>query len=222
MHVHGVGRDAFDSAGSVQLVGHLAASGSHATGAGIVVGIGCSLLSPNRFCDEVAAWQLTLDTVSSWVDHGAEGELVIASSGGELRWSVDTGYWGGLPYFHRGWSIDGLYRERFAEFSEGDDVLIDVSSDGRVFFQSPHNGCVGNGLLTPYPKYEGLNVFAAELTIEGCVEVSSHLNRRFEGLSVVEASTPWDYGSAYHKMWLSTPPGDSIPVAMILMAEWVE
>jgi hypothetical protein len=222
MGMHGVGRDVFDAAGSIQLVGHLAVNGGQAAGSGVAIGVGCGLPMSNPFCEETASWQMTLDTVSSWVDHGAEGELVITRSSGQERWFVDTGYWGGQPSFgSSGGPVEGLYRERLAEFGQGGDVLLDVSADGRFFFQGAHNGCVGNGLVMTYGNLAG-HVNAVELTIEGCAGASSHLNRRFEGLSVIEAWTPWDYWGGYHKMWLSTSSDGAPPAAMMLIAEWVE
>jgi hypothetical protein len=225
MHVHGVGRATLDPTGSLELVGSLAMNGSHASGSGVAIGAGCGLPGPNRFCAETATWDVTLDMKGAFVDNGAVGELVVTSATGVEHWPIETGYWGGRPGFGPEFSVNGLYRERLAEFAQADDVLIDVGSDGRFFFQSAHSGCIGNGLMRPYRDALGLthgNVYIVELALDGCAAPWSHLNRKFEGLATNEDWTPWDYSSSLHKMWLSTLPDVSPAAALMLVAEWVQ
>lgn len=48
--------------------------------------------------------------------------------------------------------LTGQYQEELAEFAPDGDAIMSVDGDGRIFFQSAHSACTGNGTLAPPPR----------------------------------------------------------------------
>jgi hypothetical protein len=215
-----------DIAGPVQLVGALVMTDSlagRAIGAGIVVGQDCGAAEPSRFCGEIAAWELSLNTTGPFVDSGAEGPLTVHSPSGDEVWMLDTGYWGGTAAFDEGFSSAllpsaGVFSERHADFAHDGEVILNLDAGGRFFFQSAQTGCTGNGTLQPYDVTARRNLFRVALTIASCTAQFEHLNAVFDGLSTFEGSDPWDAPDQLFKMWLSTGAGASAPAALTIRA----
>jgi hypothetical protein len=206
--------------GSLQLVGALAIDGSQASGSGVVIAQRCALPSPSPFCADAATWRASLNMISPWVDEGADGEIIVTTKHGEERWPVHTGYWGGQARFALASGPGypkGLYKETVAEFATGHDVILDFDGGGRFFFQGWQTGCTGNGTLAPHGA-SNVNLFTVQLTVGGCIGAFQYLNRTFEGLSVIEPETPWDWWGLGPRMWLSTLHGEPQPVALTLWA----
>lgn len=198
-----------------QFVGAFTVAGATATGSGVVLSHPCSPLYVHPGCGIAlpAAIELATGTDATLI-----GELSVDASAQpwvlEL-WSVDDhyGYEASLS------SIEGTYVERFAEFAAGTEVVTTIDGNGKLFFQSPATGCVGNGSLTP--RGDGsFNVYDVSLRIESCRSAFAHLAGEFEGLATETTNhSGWDcpdYSADCDGLsfWLSSPPGASQPKAM--------
>jgi hypothetical protein len=107
--------------------------------------------------------------------------------------------------------------ERLAPFAATGEPVITIDAGGRLFFQSPMSGCIGNGALVPHGHHY---VFAVDLVIEGCDNAHAYLNGRFEGFATESQSGAWDY-DAWLVMWLATLDGSHSRVALTTLAEGI-
>jgi hypothetical protein len=103
-----------------------------------------------------------------------------------------------------------MYQEELALFAETREVVVTVDSLGRLFFQSPESGCVGNGTLRPRPD-GSYYTFDAEVLVENCGEAYAFLNGEYQGLAI----GAWDYYTSLLVI-LSAPEGFA-PRAAITM-----
>ena len=201
-----------------QLVAHLDfdIDENRAFGTGVIIGQLCATPSRSVFCDEPGHAEISLTATtgnSAQRDFEVTGELRVTTSRGDETWPLTLGYtegsWKTGPSEGRGYGYDGpasldstagVFREDHAEFGDVDDTVINIDRAGRLFFQSPNSGCVGNGALAPHldGRY---NVYDVELTIENCGATHAHLNGKFEGLASHDS---YDYMSIWLIMWLST------------------
>jgi Domain of unknown function (DUF5666) len=196
------------------LVGDLIVRGSEASGTGVLIGEGCGLSPPGRFCGAGAAVNIELTKTGSLIDEGASGVITVTTNTGQESWPLRLGYWGGRPGFDPPLNFAGLYEIHQAEFAQGDPVVT-MNVGSRLFFQSAQTGCTGNGTMSSHPG-ASVDLYDVKLTIEGCNNSFSYLNTSFEGLSTLESLTPWDYDFSTLRMWLSTPADAASPAAITL------
>lgn len=98
--------------------------------------------------------------------------------------------------------VEGDYSEQLAVFGEPGDVVLNVDSEGAIFFQSPTTGCTGNGTLEPHPDGE-YNAYDVQLGIANCQGDYAYLNREFAGLAT-RSIGDLDWGD-WLVLWLATP-----------------
>jgi hypothetical protein len=202
------------TASSLQFVGEVHEEGDHFTGGGVVIGEVCAALPGARFCGQDATAGITVTAADDLV-----GELRVSSSSGQEIWQLDLAAW--TNYYEL--EADGLnsqFREELAEFASDGDTVINIDADGRIFFQSPGSGCIGNGQVSAHGD-GGRNVYDVSLVIENCSEAFAHLNGEFEGLATTSPSGYWDYDSNL-RAWLSTPDETGDRSALTLWAALVE
>ena len=192
---------------SVQFVGRIDSDGDRAFGSGGVIGQACAAEAPRRFCGDEAFAGITLTATSP---EGLAGTIDVIGPNGPETWLLDLQLWGydfpaDVEY------LEGTYELR-AEFASDGTTLVSLDGAGRLFFQSPSSGCIGNGALTPRPG-GGFDVFDVTLTLESCRAEHALLNGVFEGLATEDPSNPWNYDSALY-VWISTAPGAPAPAAV--------
>lgn len=143
------------------------------------------------------------------------GRLEVSTNEGEESWPFEM-QWSELLTLPETSAIEGIYREYQAEFAHDDVVSVSVDGAGLLFFQSPMSGCVGNGLLTPYPGGE-FPAFEATLTIESCNGDFDILNGNYQGLGT---GYPGDfYYDASLTLWLSTSSEAARRTAITMYSE---
>jgi hypothetical protein len=210
-----------DIAESVQLVGKIEKIEEQYLGEGMVLGQACAPSDPGRFCDVPAPASISIEWVPTPPGElrAFVGEVRVATSAGEEIWHVDVSqaYYGfdvsqsyyGLQATDVGVyrSPTGMYQEELALFAETGEVVVTIDSVGRLFFQSPESGCVGNGTLRLRPD-GSYSTFDAEVFIENCGEAYAFLNGEYQGLAIENLTQPgaWDW---HHSllMFLSAPDG---------------
>ena len=216
-----------DIAESVQFVGNIETIGDQRLGEGVVLGQACAPSDPGRFCDVPAparislAWQPPFP--GEMLPSAVAGEVRVTTSAGEEIWYLDvsegricSGYCppstdpAGVYY------PTGMYEEELALFAPTGKAVVTVDSIGRLFFQSPESGCIGNGTLRPRPD-GSYYVFDAEVLIENCGADYAFLNGEYQGLAIQPdlAINTWDY-YAWLLIFLSVPEG-MVPRAAITM-----
>lgn len=186
----------------------------HLEGPGMIIGQYCSAQQPNRFCGTSTAASIVLDAVGSGTRTTARGEIRVTTATGTETWPLDLIYWGGFQHFYTTFqisSLSGLYTEKLAEYAPGADVVMDIDTNGRWFFQDATTGCTGNGSLVPYT--DSTNVYNVQLTIAGCSSTYSRLNAQFIGFATYEPPTPQERVGYAPRMWLSTPTGTPVAIA---------
>lgn len=113
--------------------------------------------------------------------------------------------------------VQGMYRELNAMFAQQDNMVTTVDSAGNIFFQSPANGCTGNGTLTPY--LDGtLNAYRSEILMENCTGPYAYLNGPLEGFATLDCPYWWcfvEQGPDLY-MWLASPEGTVSPAALTM------
>jgi hypothetical protein len=179
-------------------VGTIEVHTDRASGSGVIIGQGCSGPHVNRFCTAAAHGELSVAIESD----GIRGQIRVTTSLGEEIWLLRLASWNDY-YVSRASPeyLAGQYAENLAEFALGADTIMSVDHAGRLFFQSPGSGCIGNG--TSAPHLDGkFNVYDVVLTIASCKAPYAHLNGGFEGLATTTASGYWDYDSLL-RTWLS-------------------
>jgi hypothetical protein len=204
-----------DDATARQLIGSVVVADGTATGSGVVVSHPCSPPDAHPACGVAtpAAIELTAGT-----DKKLLGELSVDAT--TQPWVLELfpadnlyGYAASLK------SIEGTYVEQLAEFAAGTEVITTIDGNGRLFFQSPATGCVGNGSLTPHGD-GAFNVYDVTLIIESCGAAFAHLAGEFEGLATPTTNhsgwecSSWSAVCDGLSFWLSSFPGASPPKAM--------
>jgi hypothetical protein len=197
---------------SALFVGTLDMSAGAASGSGVVIGLGCGAAPQfNAFCAGDSA------AIHFVVNAGKlRGEIQEAGSDAAAPWTLELGWWPNdytLPA-----TLDGLMgqvKEKVAEFAH-DDTVINIDSSGKLFFQSPQSGCVGNGTLAPHLDGH-FGVYDVSLTIANCTAPYSYLNGQLDGLATTSPSSYWDYDDNLI-MWVSSPAGAVKPVGLRFLA----
>jgi hypothetical protein len=92
-------------------------------------------------------------------------------------------------------------KELLAEFAVGGDVIMNVDSAGKLFFQSAKSGCVGNGALSAHLDGSA-DTLDVTLQMENCSGAYAYLNGSYAGLALLTSSSVWDY-DALLRVWLS-------------------
>ena len=210
--------DPTDPAGTLQFVGHVEVMGTSAHGSGIVIGEGCSVSPQNPFCAASAEAAIGISgngNPESGVFE-AHGEIDVSTSAGQQRWLAVLGYSGnivhGATYSKAAdlKSVEGEYTAGLADLQRDGDTVVSVDGAGRLFFQSPSSGCVGNGVLAAHLDGSS-DVYDVTLTVESC---------EFEGLATHETRDPAHSSSGDRLiMWLSTPAGATPPAALTM---WIK
>ncbi|MEN8260756.1 MAG: hypothetical protein ABFS02_09260 [Pseudomonadota bacterium] len=221
LYVNGPSHDWNDPEGSMQFVSRLEVDGDQASGTGVIFAQACGVPDTNRFCGETASGRISMSIARPGTS--AVGHIEVTSNDGAEVWLLDMGFFGGLPpgaYYDlpadMGY-VQGLYKEQLAEFAEQDDMIIDVSLAGELFFQSPRSGCTGNGTITPHLD-GAFSVYDVNLTIENCTANNAYLNGGFQGLAVHAPTTPWDYSPGWLRMFLSSTEGMPTEAAVTMWA----
>jgi hypothetical protein len=215
---------AADLAESVLFVGNLESIGDQNLGQGVVLGQACTPSNPGRFCDVPAPASISLEWLLPLPDEGFSrtiaGEIRVTTSAAEESWRLDLSLsWrsGGNHFF--GYDFyrqsayggpSGQFLESLAGFAQADDTIVTVDVAGRLFFQSPASGCVGNGTLARRPPYYVFDdyVFDVQLLIANCNASYAALNGVFEGLATITRDN-LEPCREWLLMFLSAPEGSA-------------
>jgi hypothetical protein len=184
---------------SAQVIGAVDQRG---VGHGIVAGQTCTATTSDWFCSEAATAEIELAETQG----GVAGRITVRTRSGADAWTLSLSNWENyyvLPA--RVPDLAGLYRELLAEFAVGDDTIMRIDHDGRMFFQSARSGCTGNGFLTPHLDGR-FAVYDVRLSIGGCDAAHAVMNGDFEGLASESASSYWNYDSML-RIWVSRGAG---------------
>jgi hypothetical protein len=198
---------------SEQFIGSLDLHGAEASGSGVIIGQVCGT-SPqaNEFCTAEAT-----GAIHFAVNHAGimQGEIRVDEGSTASVWTLHLQRW---PYYYTlpAGSLAGQFQEKVAEFANADTV-INADTNGKLFFQSPHSGCVGNGTWTPHLDGR-FGVYDVSLTIENCGPPYTYLNGRLDGIATTSPSTIWDYDSVLI-MWVSSPNGAATHVGIRFLAD---
>jgi hypothetical protein len=211
LHISSLDRST-ESEGSAQFIGEFAHDDSRGFGAGIVIGQECAALEPGRLCNDLALAEIEVSTATRNL---MSGELRVSTSQGEETWPFELTFYFSYLVAADLQSIDGQYKEWRAQFADGDDLVINVDTEGQLFFQGPNSGCIGNGSLQPHAD-GAFHVYDASITIDRCVEQYASFNRAYEGLAT--SVTDFYYGENLI-LWLSALEGTTPPVA-VTMSAW--
>jgi hypothetical protein len=201
---------------AAQFVGTLESAGASGIAHGVVIGQACTSPAAGRFCGEPVGADADLTRVNRdypqvW---DLDGEVRIEQSAFNETWLLDMTAW---SIYYSGPArqelMRGAYEEKLAPFAKPGDATISIDSAGRVFFQSPGSGCVGNGSLAPHPEGSRF-VFDVSLLIESCASSHAFLNGHFAGLATSTQDGFWDYDD-WLVMFLSTtnrPPASTAAI----------
>jgi hypothetical protein len=198
---------------SAQFVGRLFVRDGVVRGSGRLLGEGCALPSPIRFCGAPAKASLELQPGEQPGFDRLLGIMKVKSAAGVEIWQVVLDPWRlYYKYVVSPRMLEGLYSETTAEFARAGETILDVNTHGRVFFQSPVNNCVGNGTMTPRAD---VGVVDVEMRIENCQGRFAYLNGRYRGFSTFSQSDYWGYDSVL-RTWLAKPTSAAEPAAITM------
>jgi hypothetical protein len=205
---------------SVQFVGNIDTIGQQNLGAGVVLGQACAPSDPGRFCDVHAPASISLEwwplLSGERSSRGITGEIRVTTGTAEESWRLDLPLWNGYRYFDSSVSPGGYlgpsaqFLESLAGFAQADDTLVTVDGAGRLFFQSPASGCVGNGTLARRPPHYVVDDYAFDvnLHIASCSASYASFNGVFVGLATGTRDSL--VGSeSWLLMFLSAPEGSA-------------
>jgi hypothetical protein len=201
---------------SEQFVGTLQMRGGQWCGSGLIFAQECAIDSGNRFCGRPAPAEFSAK--ASLVSGEAitatlKGEIQLVTSSGTETWSLDLAQWDFGPYP----LPTGQLAETLAEFDSLNDVVVNLDSSGRLFFQSPVAGCVGNGTLAPHAAGPA-GIYDVTLLMESCIDAFAYLNGTYGGLTLASPSSLWGYDSLL-QIWLSKDPQNGPPAALTMLGE---
>jgi hypothetical protein len=206
---------------SEQFVGTIEMRDTQWSGSGLIIGQQCAINAASRFCGQPApaaisaTVQLNTDGSGSAVLQGA---IQVTTSSGTETWPLNLQLWGaGDPTLATSAAAAGQYEEVLAEFASAGDVVMNIDSSGKLFFQSANSACVGNGALVPHLD-GAADTYDVTLTMENCDGAYAYLNGQYDGLALYTASSYWDYDSQL-RMWLSKPTGKTPPAALTTLGE---
>jgi hypothetical protein len=211
LHVGAATTDGVSLAASVEpsspvdslFVGSLDPSAAPGTAQGVVIGQACTASTAGRYCGKPTAANARFTRVDGDRSWHLEGEVRVETGAPDAAWLLEMTFWS--IYYNgpaRQSYIGGVYEEKQAPFAKSGDVTVSIDGAGRLFFQSPASGCVGNGSVAPHS--DGARyVFDVSLLIESCGPSHAFLNGEFTGLATETQSGYWDYDS-WLVMFLST------------------
>jgi hypothetical protein len=205
---------------SAQLVGKVDMSSAGPVGTGFVVGEHCTATGTNRFCRETASAEIRIGQITGagW-DKRLAGEIRVKTSEADEIWQLELGHW--VNYYDgpaNTSSLAGLWDEQLAEFARDGDTIVRIDGMGRLFFQSAHTGCIGNGIVAAHLDGK-VGVYDVALTIEGCNAERASLNGEFKGLASTTASSVWNYDDVL-RIWLSTQEVKPRAITMLAYARY--
>jgi len=205
---------------SEQFVGTLQIRGGQWSGSGLIFGQECAIHPANRFCGQPAPTEFSANASlvsGEAIKASLQGEIQVVTSDGTETWSLNMGLWS----FYVGDAPiplpSGQFTELIAEFASSSDVIVNVDSSGRLFFQSPGSGCVGNGTSTPHAAGP-IGISDVTLLMESCSGAYAHLNGTYTGLALTSPSDIWDYDTLL-QIWLSKGSADGSPAAITMFSE---
>ena len=202
---------------SEQFVGTVKLQGTTASGSGVVMGQYCAgVQAPGPYCGNNAPGEIHLSLGSTDV----HGDVQFAATGAP-GWILHLAYWPNYYELPAGSPVPQpreaqQYRENIAEFSANGDTIINVDSNGSLFFQSVSSGCVGNGLVRPHLDGH-YNVSDISLTLANCKPPYTHLNGDYAGFAADSAGNYWDYDD-YLRIWVSSTTAAPTAPALTLLA----
>jgi hypothetical protein len=194
--------------GSRQFVGRLEFTDGQAYGTGAVYTQGCDQTGASTVCGGAVPAEVAITTATRSL---LLGEITL--TGGEV-WSFQMG-WPTVTYLEPAALelASGQYTEALAKAAY--EAVITVDSGGRLFFQSPQSGCVGNGTLAPHS--DGIfNVYDVVLLVENCASGYESSNGEFEGLATRTIGGAWDYWGDWLVVWLSSPETAQVQQAFVM------
>lgn len=194
--------------GSRQFVGHLEFTDGQAYGTGLVHTQGCDQTGAATVCGGAVPAEVAITTATRNL---LLGEITL--TGGEV-WSFEMG-WPTVTYLEPAALefASGQYTEVLA--SAAFDAVVTVDSGGRLFFQSPESGCVGNGTLVPHGDGT-FNAYDVALLVENCASGYESSNGEFEGLATRTIGGAWDYWGDWLVAWLSSPETAQVQQAFVM------
>ena len=194
--------------GSRQFVGHLEFTDGQAYGTGLVHTQGCDQTGASTVCGGAVPAEVAITTATRNL---LLGEITL--SGGEV-WSFQMG-WPTITYLEPAALefASGQYTEVLAKAAY--EAVITVDSGGRLFFQSPESGCVGNGTLAPHGDGT-FNVYNVALRVENCASGYESSNGEFQGLATRTIGGAWDYWGDWLVAWLSSPETAQVQQAFVM------
>lgn len=206
---------------SEQFVGTIEMRNGQWSGSGLIIGQECAINAANRFCGQPAPAQISATVQLNTDGTGSadlQGEIQVTTSSGTETWLVNLGLWSGLDStLATSAAAAGQFKELLAEFASAGDVIMNIDSSGKLFFQSAHSGCVGNGALVPHLN-GAADMYDVTLVMENCNGAYAYLNGQYDGLALFTPSSYWDYDGLL-RMWLSKPGGETPAAALTTLGE---
>jgi len=206
---------------SEQFVGTVEMRDGQLSGNGLIIGQECAINAANRFCGQPAPAEISATVQLNTDGSGTadlQGEIQVATSSDTETWPLNLTLWsGGDPTLATSAAAAGQYKELLAEFAYAGDVIMNVDSSGKLFFQSAKSGCVGNGALVPHLN-GAADTYDATLMMGNCSGAFAYLNGQYDGLGLFTPSSYWDYDGLL-RMWLSKPTGENPPAALTTLGE---
>ena len=203
---------------SEQFVGTMQLRDGQWSGSGVVIGQQCAVSPANPFCHQPLSANISA-TVQPGFSGGSpaiQGNIQVATAGGMETWLLDLQQWSGAALATSARAA-GQFKELLAEFASAGDVIMNIDSSGKLFFQSANSGCVGNGALVPHLDGTA-DTYDVTLMMENCNGAYAYLNGQYDGLALFTASSYWDYDSNL-RMWLSKPTAETPPAALTTLGE---
>ncbi len=204
---------------SEQFVGTVAMGDGQLSGSGLIIGQECAINAAGRFCGQPASAEISATVQLNTDGSGSavlQGEIRVTTSSGTETWPLNLQLWSDSSVATSA-AAAGQYKEVLAEFASAGDVIMNIDSSGKLFFQSANSACVGNGALVPHLN-GAADTYDVTLTMQNCNGAYAYLNGQYDGLALYTASSYWDYDSQL-RMWLSKSTGETPPAALTMLAE---
>jgi hypothetical protein len=204
---------------SEQFVGTVEMDEGQLSGSGLILGQECAISAANRFCGSPAPAEISATVQLNTDGSGSSvlrGELRVTTLSDTETWPLNLRLWSD-SLLARSAATAGQYQEVLAEFASAGEVIINIDSSGKLFFQSANSACIGNGALVPHLN-GAADTYDVTLMMQNCNGGYAYLNGPYEGLALYSASSYWDYDSEL-RMWLSKPAGETPPAALTMLAQ---
>ena len=204
---------------SEQFVGTVKMVDGQLSGSGLIIGQECGINAASRFCGQPAPAEISATVQLNTDGSGSavlQGEIRFTTSGDTETWPLNLQLWSD-SLLATSAAAAGQYKEVLAEFASAGDVIMNIDSSGKLFFQSANSACVGNGALVPHLD-GAADTYDVTLMIQNCNGAYAYLNGQYDGLALYTASSYWDYDSQL-RTWLSKPTGATPPAALTMLGE---